>query len=101
MHHTCPHTQSTHSQPVCRAPAFRGLSAQDLWRAEYLCNSVYLTLDHTVVLYREVKSDAQDHLMLALPGEVVLLPEIKLEMKADDKLLWCLYSFCHEPVQLC
>lgn len=67
-HHTCPHTHSTHSQPVCRAPAFQGLSAQDLWRAEYLCNSVYLTsltLDHTVVLYREVKSDAQDHLMLA------------------------------------
>lgn len=29
-HHTCPHTQSTHSQPVCRAPAFQGVSAQGI-----------------------------------------------------------------------
>lgn len=65
--HLSPHPEHAQSARMQNDSFFQGPSAQYLWGAEDLCNSVYLTpstLHHRAVLYREIKSDAQDHQML-------------------------------------
>lgn len=61
-HCSSPLTQSTQGHPVCRTTAaLRGFQHPCDWAVQHL------PLHHTIALYREVKLDTQEQLMLACP----------------------------------